>query len=125
IAAVHAAYSSVAKIDRFRQPIAATLFPSRFCRVELIETETCHNGHEVGAWRLDMHLPAAPAQPRLLHHVFRASEIAEHPVRMRHEQRSMRFEDLEVSVGRVGHQNGFASISTVIAATSTHMAYAI
>ena len=48
-----------------------------------------------------MHVTAAPAEPGVLHHVFRAAEIAEHPVRVRDEQRAMRFEDIEV--GRTGH----------------------
>ena len=45
-------------------------------------------------------------------HVFRASEIAEHAVRVCDEQRPVRFEGGEIGGSRAGHQNGFASIRT-------------
>ena len=69
----------------------------------------------------DVRVPAAPAQPRVLHHVLREAEIAEHAVGVRHQQRAMRFEGVEIGGGRVRHQNGLTSISAAIAAISADM----
>ena len=111
---LHAADASFVEIDRLRQAIPSTLLAPRSRRIELVETQTRHDGDEIRAWRLHGDVPAAPPQPRLLHDVFRAPEIAEHAVRVRHEQCPMRFEDVQVGGGGVRHQYGLIFISTTL-----------
>ena len=122
---LHAADASFVEVDGLRQTVAAALLATRSRRIELVETQPRHQGHEIRARRLDLDVPAAPAQPRLLHDVFGAPEIAKHAVRVSDEQGPMRFEDVQI-VGRgAGHQNGLTSIKTVIAAMSALMPNAI
>src|SRR5262249_42200821 len=121
----HPADATFVKIDWLWQTIASALLSARLRGIEFVQAQARHERQQIGARRVHLLPPAGPAQPGLLSHVLSATNVAEHAVGMRDEQRPVRFEDREISVSRVSHQNGFTSISTAITAMSAHIPYAI
>jgi hypothetical protein len=100
------------EIDGLGQTIASTLLATALRRVELVEAEPCHDGHQVGPRRIHLLTPALPPQPRFLHHVLCPPDVAEQTIGERNEERAVRFEDGEVFGGRTSHQSGSTRIGT-------------
>jgi len=74
--------SRVLDNDGFGQPGPAVAHPLRPSGAELVQTKAGHDGHQVGAYRIDRLVAAPePADPRLLEHVLGVGRAPEHPIR--------------------------------------------
>jgi hypothetical protein len=104
------------------QSVTSIFFTACLCRIEFVDAQPRDDRHQIRARGVHFLAPSVPAQPRLLHYVFGASEVAKHAVGMRHKERSMRFKHCEIVRGRACHQDGFMTMRTVIARTSAHTA---
>src|SRR5262249_59083174 len=104
--------TSLVEIDGLGQTIAPALLAPALRRVELVEAEPCHDGHQVGARRIRLLTPSLPPQPRFLHHVLGPPDVAEHAIGQPGEESTVRFEDGELGGGRTGHHSGSSRSGT-------------
>jgi hypothetical protein len=91
---LHALESGRTQVHRLRKPVAPALLVTRPCGAELVQTEPGHRGEEKSPWRHHLLRASLPANPRLLHCILGASDVAEHAIRKCHQPRAMRLEDV-------------------------------